>query len=462
MSRVRITSVAVALLAFLSGVPLVAQCVTPKCLEATKWHRNFTAVVLVESNLMKATTAAKAIEAAGGRVAIVGEQVILGWVEPKLRRALVGKVGIKLISSAPIDRHAVTSSAKPGHSGAQARLQVNYFNHVASGKMARDTEVALSLPPGNPLMNDALIPPQLARTASLGKLQITPSSNIAPPWTNEELRGSVRASMFQVESDGPASIFDWTSAQSSQIADQFFNSMVQWTAGANARGIPLYWYPSVYLAYDEYQPEGQKVPYNVKVGVEPVLGTSSEHYQWVNTVLTRTDTNYGVGGARPGGFPAAQPVTLSTVFESAEAYNEFIRTGQDYDFRPLWDRAFTVFVANNSGGPNRFAEPDGLSAFAYFGGPYIISLWNSGGWGPENYGIVAQHEAGHVFWACDEYAYSRHCQERGCGPCRLYGPRTWAANGNCDIASCPIRTPCIMHHNTEGAICSYTATQVGW
>lgn len=94
-------------------------------------------------------------------------------------------------------------------------------------------------------------------------------------------------------------------------------------------------------------------------------------------------------------------------------------------------------------------------------------MWNSGGWGPENLGRVVTHEAGHIFWTCDEYY-------EGCSTCNhcLFnvGPRNqqqtpWIRNANCDgstEAACDIpRVSCMMKDLAPG-LCSHTPGQVGW
>ncbi|MAE67726.1 MAG: hypothetical protein CMJ18_26015 [Phycisphaeraceae bacterium] len=64
--------------------------------------------------------------------------------------------------------------------------------------------------------------------------------------------------------------------------------------------------------------------------------------------------------------------------------------------------AFTIFVVDSSADlDGRFADQH--FAYAYHGGPYLVMTYDNGPWGAESMAQVTAHEAGHLFYALDEY-----------------------------------------------------------
>jgi hypothetical protein len=66
------------------------------------------------------------------------------------------------------------------------------------------------------------------------------------------------------------------------------------------------------------------------------------------------------------------------------------------------DWAFAVFVVDSLNDPDgKFAN--GLSAYAYLNGPFVIMTYDNGGWGFDKMDFVMAHEMGHIFGAQDQY-----------------------------------------------------------
>jgi hypothetical protein len=184
---------------------------------------------------------------------------------------------------------------------------------------------------------------------------------------------------------------------------------------------------------------------------EPIDMNTSNDYKWVNAALSKV----GYGAANE---------TSANVFNKNEDYNISMLANGTYD------RSFSQYVVynpqtTNPPAPTKF--PSNLSAYAFFDGPFFIHCWQSGIWSPSNMDRVTSHEAGHIFWACDEY-YSE-TSATGCTTCAhcqsSFGPRpgnsTGVTNGNCESNCYSGYNLCMMKRNSPG-LCQYTPAQIGW
>jgi hypothetical protein len=150
------------------------------------------------------------------------------------------------------------------------------------------------------------------------------------------------------------------------------------------------------------------------------------------------------------------------------AYDNAVRRANGTDW------AFTVYCVDSlktSSG----AFPDGAFAYTFdLFGPYTVTTWSNGSYGPDLYDGVLAHEIGHVFGALDEYAPSA-AGYPSTGD--LYSGYLWVRNANA-VQGGTTNDACIMRGGNEGiqayqggtptgevatdGICPSTAGQIGW
>jgi hypothetical protein len=114
----------------------------------------------------------------------------------------------------------------------------------------------------------------------------------------------------------------------------------------------------------------------VQTGYEPIARISNDFNLWIYDFL------HGAGFSQTGNFSS-----------DIRAFNNFQRQQHETDW------AFTIFVVNDDADPdNEFAQPGGSfsRAFAYAGGRFMVVPASR----PAS---TFAHEAGHMFWALDEY-----------------------------------------------------------
>ncbi len=91
-------------------------------------------------------------------------------------------------------------------------------------------------------------------------------------------------------------------------------------------------------------------------------------------------------------------------------------------FNTLW--AFAIFVADSLN-DNNGEFPDGLFAYTYLNGPFMVMTYDNSNWGINLMQLVAAHETAHIWGALDEYASS------GCTDSETSGYLN-IANTNCE------------------------------
>ena len=227
--------------------------------------------------------------------------------------------------------------------------------------------------------------------------------------------------------------------------DQVLGAFTFWANQASSRGITLSFRPIFMDPFSRYC----RCIVGTPTRYEPITHSSNDDYLWVNDALARQ------------GY-AASPVTYANVYNQNDAFNAAQKSDPTYG---PFDRSFSVYlVYNPTGAPLNFAN--GQRAYAFYDGPFVMMMWNSGGWGSNNIGLVLSHETGHIFWACDEYYDAP--SNTGCFTCDICianaGPRPNLPNRNCEypVGSCySPRVACMMQHSSY-ALCGDTATQIGW
>jgi len=442
----------------LIGGTLYAECKTDACRQAVAWKNGYTAVVL-DDNISRADYMAvlDLVKANEGIVAIEAERVLLGWVPVATAAKVRGARGVSALSYQAIARPADLVHR------AEALAALSFFNRVTTGEFEDAIETGLAAK-GQPLTGCVIAKPDSGQRRPQGlssNSQRTLPGNISPHWgwiqtpyRNTQMRGRITVQLFRLDSDGTVdpNLYTWSDADLSFSQDQVYGAFNFWVNQATARGITLSF--TIRTLDPRYKCCGF-LP--TPTQYEPITRSSGDDYLWINDALARS--GYG-----------ASPVTPDNVYTKNEAFN------QAYAAEPFYgpfDGSFSVFVVYNPGSaPSTFAN-DSRAYTRFLGGPFTTVMWNSGGWQPQNLGLVLTHETGHIFWSCDEYFDSE--DGTGCVTCYYcsynVGPRNqvqtpWVTNANCDnptsTGTCDVpRTSCIMRDQTL-TLCPHTPGQIGW
>lgn len=447
---------------------LYAVCKTDACKRAVAWKNGYTAVILQDDITRNDYLAVLgAITANKGAVAIESERVFLGWVPKAATGTIKQTRGVKAVVYEAVARPDTLTKSE------ESRALLGFFNRVQSGDYEDVIEIGLANP-GAPLTscikqrpgqqasvvtNETSTPVTImdavavvdehghVETANSTQFPITPNFWFRTPYQNPNMRGRVTVQVFRLDSDGTIdpNLYTWSSADFTEAFWQAWGAFNFWANEAYARGVTLSFRVKIADILSRYT--RQFVP--TKTKYEPITRTSGEDYLWMNDALTI----YGYG---------ASPVTQENVYIKNDEFNAYWRNDPSYG---PFDASFTAYIVYNPP-PAPVVFADGYRAYAFFDGPHTMVMWDSGGWGPQNLGLVMTHEAGHIFWACDEYT-------SGCFTCDhcFYnvGPRNqlqtpWIRNANCEYpgTACDIpRVGCMMRDLTVG-LCPHTPGQVGW
>ena len=248
--------------------------------------------------------------------------------------------------------------------------------------------------------------------------------------TSDYLMGKVVVNVIFINGNGSVdqrTEQDWTSAQKADVVAGINQAMDWWgarDAAQNYKANLSFIYPT---------------PVTLQTGYEPINRPHTDHNLWIGQVMTTlgyTETNYD---------------------EKIRHFNNNRRDVYDADW------AFTIFMVNSdndsdvdvSTGKGKFS--DGWFAYARLGGPFMVMTYDNDGYGIADLNAVAAHEAGHIFYALDEYAGS------GCTTAEKSGYLN-IANPNCENGG--TSHTCIMRGDvppyTSGSICSYTQQMLGW
>ena len=446
-----------------------AGCKTAACQQAVSWKTGYTAIVLPENMSREDYFAVlNALKANKAVVAIETEQVLLGWVPASVAAKLRGSV--RAILNGPVDHpeNLVTREASVA--------ALTFFNRVQTGEFEDEIEAGLASP-GEPLTG-CVVTTSRAKTAAvhsesidgpLGRDRdglfsflvsddaakswqhippVVPNWGFQQPFQNPDMRGRVTVQVFRLDSDGTIDpdLYSWTRDDKILSTTQVMGAFTFWVDQAAARGVTLSFRPVFIDGESRYC----RCPFVTTTHYEPIIHSSNDEYLWINDALTP----YGYGSS---------PVTHDNVFNQNDAFN---RDRKVADFYGPFDRSYSVYIVYNpSPAPSTFAN--GKRAHAELDGPFVMMMWNSAGWGPNNIGLVLSHETGHIFWACDEYYDA--ADNTGCFTCNLCiggnsAPRYNVPNRNCEypVGSCLVpRVDCMMRNQTY-ALCPDTPTQIGW
>ncbi|MFL5806506.1 MAG: hypothetical protein ACJ8CR_32865 [Roseiflexaceae bacterium] len=210
---------------------------------------------------------------------------------------------------------------------------------------------------GPPPGEQAFFPPRRAHTA------------VGDPRPSREqpsafMAGRVAIQAILVESDGAVdpSAEDWTPDQVAAIRGQIGAALDWWRARL----------PNARLSFD-------LTTRIVESDYEPITYDLAGEDLWIGDTLRRI------------GFPGAN------YFDQAYTADDALRHARATDW------ATTIFVVNSEHDDDgRFA--DGLFAYAYIGGPFLVITSKAGPYGTAQLAPVVAHELGHIFGALDQYA----------------------------------------------------------
>lgn len=234
-------------------------------------------------------------------------------------------------------------------------------------------------------------------------------------YTSDFLIGNVAVSVIFVESDGTQdpNTETWDNARKNQVLSEIMSGLDWWTQ-QNTRSPLSFTY----------------ISQTVTSRYEPITRPYYDEALWIPEIMAKLGFSTG------------------NRFISTKAYDNHIRTQLGTDW------AFTIFVVDSLADSNgKFA--DGLFAYSYLGGPFMVMTYDNNGYGIGNMDVVAAHEAGHIFHALDQYAGASSPSQYSYG----YFP---TINGNHVYAPGANVTNSIMRGGIQWGIDNYTRQMVGW
>jgi parallel beta-helix repeat protein len=391
-------------------------------------------VVLEDGSVPALHEARQLIESYGGRIAIMSPpSMLIGWIPFELREELIGLAGIEDIYFTEVPAGEVRTA------GAPDRAMVSWFNAVTTGeirqRMESDQRPGLDNSPGapqTPRKPDMRIPPAFDKVSFLENMEsvgldvqalkergLYPDGTAAYGGNSLAMTGTIALSIFFVESDGSGTDPDqytWTEEDMQKYLDHAATGMTWWASRAASQTGCFATFLLYYYSADD--PRCQQ-------WVEPVLHDTSYEADWVEAIMS----NFGY--------------TSGNRWSMVDAFNTWQRSTYQTA------RAYSAFICYNPF-PSPQSFPDDHTAYAWYYGPYFVSLFRTG-WTPSQ---TFTHETGHIFGACDEYAGG--C---GSGSCTSVCAND-VLNVNCEVCNSK-SVACMMKANTW-SLCAYTPGQLGW
>jgi hypothetical protein len=232
-----------------------------------------------------------------------------------------------------------------------------------------------------------------ARTPPVSHLRLAASDDRYQP--SQYMAGVISVRVVLPESDGSAdaSSENWTSERIAAVSAHVQNALDWWAAR-----LPL-----------------AQLRFRVTVQVAPTSYEPIAHANegpWVHDALGRL------------GFAGEDH------FEQAYAAAAALRAADGSDW------ATTIFLVNSDADADgRF--PDGMFAYAYVGGPYLVITSDAGPYGAAHLAPIVAHEFGHIFGALDQYASANV-------PCSQRSGYLDAPTLNSQAGGCPLNQQSIM------------------
>ena len=408
----------------LAFIPIVATAAAPSLPDR---YRDMTLIVTdaatVDDGAVVADRLAKAL-APAGQLFFPPNVIVMRVPATQMPVVLAERCVVAVTKTPPSD--AIAALARAPH----ARDGVSFVRAVHEGTLA----IPPYSGPPRPLLEEVRSPASRPRPASASAGRTRTPGKVASA-VNDVFSGRTAINVFWVESNGAIdpNEFTWPASLHAIQANRFSDSLWWWTYVAQNQGVSLTFsvaYRSVHSGnYEVLQP------------YEPIWHKSGQQYLWTDAIMSNLGYTTGDERDRIAAFNAASRAQL------------------------LADKAFCVFMIYNppeEGAPSTF--DDRRAAIANMGGPSFSILYRNGGWTPAEFPMVAAHEIGHQFWACDEYDSGFGCGAV-CGVCAPDGPRPHLVNHNCGACQNPPLT-CLMRDTgaaySGGVLCTHTKQQIGW
>lgn len=209
-------------------------------------------------------------------------------------------------------------------------------------------------------------------------------------FTSDFMIGNVVVSVIFVESNGAsdANAETWSAPRKAQVLSEVMSGLDWWTR-QNPRS------PVSFTVLSD----------TASTDYEPISRPYWDEALWIPQVMAK----YGQSGTR---------------FTATKNYVNALR--QQYGA----DWGYVVYVVDSLNDSNgKFA--DGLFAYAYLGGPYLVMTYDNNGYGISNMDVVFAHESGHIFHALDQYAGASSPTEYSYGYYRtINGNHAYSAQAN--------------------------------
>lgn len=233
-------------------------------------------------------------------------------------------------------------------------------------------------------------------------------------YTSDFMIGDIVVSIIFPESDGTLDINreNWTDDRKSQALSEIMSGLEWWTK-QNPNSPVSFTY----------------VTQSVNTKYEPINRPYYDESLWIPDVMKKL----GFNGDR---------------FTATRAYVNSLRNTYKADW------GYVIFVIDSLNDANgKFT--DGLFAYAYLGGPFLVMTYDNNGYGIGNMDVVAAHETGHIFHALDQYAgaSSPNDYSRGYFPTK---------NGNHAYSNEANKPNSVMRGGIKWDLDDWARSQLGW
>jgi hypothetical protein len=226
--------------------------------------------------------------------------------------------------------------------------------------------------------------------------------------------GNVVASIVFIESDGTGdpNTENWSDARKTQVISEVTAGLDWWTK-QNSRS------PLTFTIVTE----------TLSTKYEPITRPYYDENLWIPDAMGKL----GYKGTR---------------FSSTRSYVNDLRNKYETDW------GFVIFVVDSQADTNgKFV--DGLFAYAYLGGPFLVMTYDNNGYGIGNMDVVVAHETGHIFHALDQYAGASSPNDYSKG----YFP---TINGNHAYSSGATNPDSIMRGGIRWGLDPWSRIMLGW
>jgi hypothetical protein len=221
------------------------------------------------------------------------------------------------------------------------------------------------------------------------------------------MAGTTAVGVWLLESTGSA--YNWTTAEETETIAGVQEGLDHW-AGFGGTMAHLTFLLDVHT--------------DVPVSDDPITHPQSTEATWIGQALTWA----GWTGAN--------------AYEQGFAYNNALRDALETNW------CYSYFIVDSDSTVNQGLFSTGGYAWAYFDGPWVYmsrySTWAFNA--PSYYDAVPMHEAGHIYYATDEYDG---------GSQQSSGYLNVPDSGNPNVV-------CIMNRNVPGSVCNFTRRQIAW